>query len=72
MANRAEAYDFSYFEDISSNGAVIDDYALEQPQIEEQPERKVVELPRRQELREKTQRLIDVEKVNAQAVKELL
>lgn len=49
MANRAEAYDFSYFEDISSNGAVIDDYALEQPQIEEQPERKVVELPRRQE-----------------------
>ena len=54
MANRAEAYDLSYFEDISSNGALIDDYAyevpqIEEPQVEEQPERKVVELPRRKE-----------------------
>lgn len=50
MANRAEAYDLSYFED---KNAVIDDYsygyysAAEQPEIEQEPKEKVVELPRR-------------------------
>lgn len=45
MANRSEAYDFSYFED---RNAVIDDYAYQQPQIEEQPRENVVELPQQQ------------------------
>lgn len=48
MANRSEAYDYSYFEDISSN-TVIDDYAYQQPQIEEEPRENVVELPQRRE-----------------------
>lgn len=48
MANRSEAYDYSYFEDISSN-TVIDDYAYQQPQIEQEPRENVVELPQRRE-----------------------
>lgn len=50
MANRAEAYDLSYFED---RNAVIDDYSYsryggaEQPQVEQEPKRNLVELPQR-------------------------
>lgn len=54
MANRSEAYDFSYFED---RNAVIDDYAYQpntQPQVEE-PRRKVVELPGRRPHKEPEQ-----------------
>jgi len=58
MANRSEAYDFSYFED---KNAVIDDYAYQQPaeqppQIEEQPQGNVVELPQRQPSRQQDQK----------------
>lgn len=63
MANRSEAYDFSYFEDISSVSAVIDDYAeqayglsQQEPQIEEKPRENVVELPQQRPHHEPEQR----------------
>lgn len=65
MANRSEAYDFSYFEDISSNGAVIDDYAYQGyaepegfPEGEplEEPGKKVVELPGKRERKKQEQK----------------
>ena len=51
MANRSEAYDFSYFEDISSVSAVEDNFAYqpaEAPEVEAEPREKVVELPQRE------------------------
>ena len=55
MANRSEAYDYSYFEDLSSVSAVMDDYAYQEPQIEEEPRENVVELPQRRPQREPEQ-----------------
>lgn len=48
MANHSEAYDYSYFEDISSVGGAAGAYALPQQEPHtEEPRKKVVELPGR-------------------------